>query len=286
MSGIEQIRIDANGRFDHAAALATLRAHTVDGLHRFDPERAQLSRWVEVGGEPYDISVRLDAGGATLCTNARDGGVLGELTDRVRHWFDLGTDLGPITAHLGADPVFAEQIASRPGLRLTRFHAPFEAVVLTVLGQQVTLAAGRLFAARLVSAYGTLPPGSPSDPELRLFPRAAALAAVPVEELRAAIGLTGSRARTVHEVAVLFAAAGDDAPLPDRAALHAVYGIGPWTVDYLAIRAGTDPDAFPATDAVLRRVLAELAPGAAPDLVESWSPYRSYAASRLWAAAL
>lgn len=90
MSAVSQIRIDANGPFDHGAALGTLTAYAVEGLHRIDPENEQ----------PH------------------------------------------VNAHLGRDSVFAEQIKSRPGIRNTRFHAPFEAAILTVLGQQVTLATG------------------------------------------------------------------------------------------------------------------------------------------------
>jgi 3-methyladenine DNA glycosylase/8-oxoguanine DNA glycosylase len=275
-------RIEARGPFDHHAALATLAAHAVEGLHRIDLDAGTLSRWVEVAGEPHAITVGLDAGGAALRTASRDRGVNTALAARVRHWFDLDTDLAPVNGHLGADPLLSAHVAARPGVRITRFHAAFEAVVLTVLGQQVSLAAGRLFGARLVAAYGEAMPADRWAGGLRRFPTAAALAARPVEELRAAVGLTGSRARTVHEVAVLFAAAGGRDALPPRAALHALHGIGPWTLDYLAIRAGTDPDAFPATDAVLRRALSPLAPADRAARIGAWSPYRSYAASRLW----
>jgi len=286
MIAVSQIRVDANGPFDHDAALGTLMAHAVDGLHRIDPDTAQLTRWIDVHGDPHQVSIRIDPGGATASTATRDEGVNDEIAARVRHWFDLDADLAPINAHLGADPVFAEQVRLRPGIRITRSHAPFEAVILTVLGQQVSLAAGRLFAARLVTAYGTDPFPGASTAGFAVFPAPATLAAVPAGELRAAIGLTSTRARTVHEVAVLFAEAGDADSLPARAELRAVHGIGLWTLDYLAIRAGADSDAFPATDAVLRRTLTAVSPDSDTARVASWSPYRSYAASRLWAHAL
>ncbi|QZY51908.1 DNA-3-methyladenine glycosylase family protein [Leucobacter tenebrionis] len=290
-SAVSQIRIDADGPFDHDAALGTLAAHAVDGLHRVDLGAAGLTRWIDVHGDAHRVVVRLDADGATIATATHDTGVNAEIASLVRHWFDLDTDLAPVNARLGVDSVFTEQVASRPGIRITRFHAPFEAVILTVLGQQVSLAAGRRFAARLVAAYGTPaygthPTAGDQNSGLRCFPSPAILAATPVEELRAAVGLTGARARTVHEVAVLFSEADDSAALPARADLRRVRGIGPWTLDYLAIRAGGDPDAFPLTDAVLRRTLAVSGPGADAARVESWSPYRSYAASRLWARSL
>jgi 3-methyladenine DNA glycosylase/8-oxoguanine DNA glycosylase len=285
MSGPARLRVDAHGPFDHAAALATLAAHAVEGLHRLDVRAGTLTRWVEGRGAAHLVTARLDAGGASLGTTAEDPTVHADLRGLAAHWFDLDADLGPVDAHLGADPLFAAQVRERPGLRITRFRQPFEAVVCTVLGQQVSLAAGRLFAARLVAAFGTDPAdgAGPTADGLRRFPTPAALAAVPVEELRAAIGLTGSRARTVHEAAVLCAEQGGGGTLPERDALRQVHGIGAWTLDHHALRAGTDVDAFPGSDAVLRRALAALDPGAGPGRIASWSPYRGYAATRLWA---
>jgi AraC family transcriptional regulator, regulatory protein of adaptative response / DNA-3-methyladenine glycosylase II len=67
-----------------------------------------------------------------------------------------------------------------------------------------------------------------------------------------------------------------------RAALLAVPGIGPWTVEIVAARALGDPDAFPVSDLGLRRGLAALGPAADP---ERWRPWRAYAAQHLWALA-
>ena len=274
-------RVDVAGPFDHRAALATLAAHAVDGLHHLDLETGTFTRWVQVEDAQHLVTTRLETGGASLETPSTNPAVLDALADLTARWFDLGADLGPVDAHLGADPLFAAQVRERPGLRITRFRQPFEAVVCTVLGQQVSLAAGRLFAARLVAVHGTAPRGEAAP--LRAFPAPAALAEIPLEELRATIGLTGSRARTVHEAAVLCAEHGGGAVLPPREALAAVHGIGAWTLDHLALRAGTDADAYPAGDAVLRRTLAALDPSADTTRIASWSPYRGYAATRLWA---
>lgn len=307
-------RVEAAGPFDHRAALTTLAAHVVDGLHHLDLETGTFTRWVQIEDAQHLVFTRLEPGGASLETPSADPAVLDALADLTAHWFDLAADLGPVDAHLGADPLFAAQVRERPGLRITRFRRPFEAVVCTVLGQQVSLAAGQLFAARLVAAHGTIPRSEERGPTgadprresaeptrsgagptnasagdvgepvpLRAFPAPAALAEVPLEELRATIGLTGSRARTVHEVAVLCAEQGGGAVLPAREALAAVHGIGAWTLDHLALRAGTDADAYPAGDAVLRRTLAALDPSADAARISSWSPYRGYAATRLWA---
>ncbi|MGA4507454.1 DNA-3-methyladenine glycosylase family protein [Propionibacteriaceae bacterium G1746] len=279
--GFEQL-VAANGAFDADAAATTLLTHAVAGLHHLDPSGMSLTRWLVVGGAPVLVQVTLQATGVLVRTASTDNGVNEAVVELTRHWFDLETDLAPINAHLGADPVFTEHVRARPGLRATRVPVGFEAVQLAVLGQQVSLAAGRLFGARLVAAYGS----STDHPHLQRFPTATVVAAQPLDALRASIGLTRSRARTVHEVAALFADLGDDQVLPDRPVLAGVHGIGPWTLDYLAIRADRDPDAFPVNDAVLRRVLSSRGLDDAPTAAVAWQPHRSYAALRLWSMAV
>lgn len=273
---MSRIRIDANGRFDHRAALAVLAAHRTDGVERVDDHG--ISRLLTVGGDDHSVTAALDEGGVTVTVDTADTGVHAVLIARIRHWFDLDADLDAVAAVLAAEPVFAEHFEQRPGLRITRCADAFEATVETVLGQQVTLTAARLFDARLVAAYGTDGPAG-----LRRFPRPADLIALPTDHLRAALRTTRARARTVQEVAHFFLDREAGGPLPARAELGALYGIGPWTLDYLAIRAGSDVDVFPADDAVLRRM--RLAHGIDEGAVERWRPVRSYAAVRLWAVA-
>lgn len=267
-------RVDAHGPFDHRAALAVLRTHRTEGVERVDDRG--ITRLLAVGGEDHAVGVALDERGATVTVDTADAAVHSVLADRVRHWFDFDADLDAVNATLAADEVFADHVRRRPGLRITRCADVFEAVVETVLGQQVTLAAARLFDARLVAAYGADGPSG-----LRRFPRPADLLATEVDELRATLRVTGARARTVREVAAFFHDREPGAVLPPRADLAALYGVGPWTLDYLAVRAGDDPDAFPVADAVLRRALAERGVEAAA--VDRWRPFRSYAAVRLWA---
>lgn len=289
--------VSANGPFDRDAVVANLSSHAVSGLQHFDAEPRVLSRWIEVAGTQQFVQVQLVDAHLVVTTDSMDPGINDAIAQRVRFWFDLDTDLAPVNAHLAHDPLFAPQVSQRPGIRITRHHAPFEGTIMAVLGQQVTLATGRLFAARLVDAYGIMPTGKiPSwatlAQDLRIFPSAHAIANAPVQELRAALKLTNARARTVSEVAKLFADHGAHAEhetFPNREELAAVYGIGPWTLDVLAIRATADKDAFPASDAVLRRMMAAVEPGLGEDKKKDatrsarWRPYRSYAAQRLWA---
>ena len=267
------LHVAANGPFDPQVAFDTLARHTVVGLDRVDPATRSVSRLVSVG-EVVAVDVTLDASGATVAVDTRDAGLLARLRAMVVDWFDLAADLAPINAHLAATGL-AASVAASPGIRLTRHVDAFEAAVLTVLGQRVSLAAARVIGSRLMASFGT---GDIAG--LRLFPAPAALAVVPIDELRDAIGTPASRARTVHEVASLFADLGST---PDREQLLALHGVGPWTVDLLEIRIGDDRDAFPVGDMVLQRSMGAAGIVDVDRAPAAWRPWRSYAAVRLWA---
>lgn len=267
-------RVEANGAFDHRVAFETLARHTVVGLDRVDPTTSAITKLIDVDG-PLEVTVTLDPGGATLTAPTTDESLVEALSGRVTRWFDLDTDLTPINAHLSATGL-AASVAARPGVRLTRFTDPFEAAVLTVLGQRISVAAARVIGGRLMAAYGGYEVAG-----LRTFPTPAALASADVDELRAAVGTPLTRAKTVQAVARLLAEAG--LALPGRDELLALPGVGPWTVDLLEIRAGTDPDSFPMGDMVLQRSMAAAGIADPPVASEEWRPWRSYAAVRLWA---
>jgi AraC family transcriptional regulator of adaptative response / DNA-3-methyladenine glycosylase II len=69
----------------------------------------------------------------------------------------------------------------------------------------------------------------------------------------------------------------------------ALPGFGPWTAQYVALRALGEPDAFPVGDLVLRRIAspngAPLTPRILEERAERWRPWRGYATLHLWRAA-
>jgi AraC family transcriptional regulator of adaptative response / DNA-3-methyladenine glycosylase II len=101
----------------------------------------------------------------------------------------------------------------------------------------------------------------------------------------AGLGLTGGRVVALRVLAAEVASgrlvldSGADR-VQARAQLLALPGVGPWTAEYVAMRALADPDAWPGADLVLRRQIA--ARSALPD---QWRPWRAYGALHLWAAA-
>ena len=175
-------------------------------------------------------------------------------------------------------------VRRHPGLRVPGSTDGFETAVLTVLGQQVSLAAARTFGARLVAAFG-----GPGPAGFSTFPAPESLARVPAAEIQAAARITHARARTVSALARAAADGLALHPGADRAAarrgLLALPGIGPWTADYLAVRVLGDRDAYPADDLVLKRALGVRTGREAAQLSQPWRPWRSYALFHLWTAA-
>jgi 3-methyladenine DNA glycosylase/8-oxoguanine DNA glycosylase len=166
-------------------------------------------------------------------------------------------------------------------LRVIGYPDGFEAAVTTVLGQQVSVAACRTFAGRLVKRFGKPGPGG-----LTIFPTAESIAASTPAELQSIVGLTGARSRSLHALAeacaggLMIGRNSDSVEL--RRDLIALPGIGPWSVDYLAVRALGDRDAFVSSDLVLRRALGKISAREAEVLSRAWSPVRAYALFHLW----
>jgi len=189
----------------------------------------------------------------------------------------LGADPAAADAHLGRDPVLGPLVARRPALRVPGTVDGGELAIRAVLGQQVSLAAARTLAARLVAAAGE-PLPEPVGTLTHTWPRPEAIvAAAP------SLAMPRARQRAVAAVAQALADGLRLEPGADvRAQLLALPGIGPWTVEYVAMRALGDPDAWMPTDLGVRHGLARL--GVGVEAAESWRPYRAHAVMHLWSA--
>ncbi|MFN0059347.1 MAG: AlkA N-terminal domain-containing protein [Planctomycetota bacterium] len=263
--------------FDFAALLEFHARRALPGLERVDglsyerefvlPEGPGWLR-VERAAAPNLLTVRLRTPVPT---------VLPDLVARVRRLFDLDADPAAINAVLSRDALLGPVVRRHPGQRVPGAWDGFELAVRAVLGQQVSVAAARTFAMRLVAAGGSE----------HAFPTPKAI----IEMDLSRIGLTRRRcetlaalARAVHDGEIEFHAGQDLATFV--AALCQVEGIGAWTAHYVALRALRHPDAFPAADLVLRQVAGSknepLKTRALEQLSQPWRPWRSYAVLHLW----
>ena len=217
-------------------------------------------------------------------TDQRD---LTSAISRCRWMLDLDADPEAVDAVLSQDPAMARLVASSPGRRVPRTVDPAEFAVRAVLGQQVSTAAARTHAARLVRAYGD-PVFDPHGGLTHLFPTPKVLTAMDPSDL----AMPGSRRRTLMGMVEALSQGRLDLDLgadwrQARVRLNALYGFGPWTVESIAMRSLGDPDAFIAGDLGVRLAAEKLGmPTTSRTLTEHshlWRPWRSYAVQYLWA---
>jgi len=273
-----------NGALDAGPMAAILANHAIPGCEIPDRTGRSHTRLLGTPGGPRRATVTVRPDVVELCADTDDDGEFAHLVRTTRSWLDLDTDTDAIACAFDDDPLLGPLVRKRPGLRAVGYPEAFEAAIMTVLGQQVSVAAGGTFGGRLAAAYG-----SPSPGGLTLFPTPEAIADAPHEELRGAVGVTRTRAATVQNVAravvggLTLDPQRDHAPL--RRELLAIPGIGPWSADYLAVRVLRDPDAFAPGDLVVRRAMGNPSIREADRLSQAWRPYRAYALFHLWTAA-
>lgn len=208
---------------------------------------------------------------------------------RCRRLLDLDADPVAVDDQLRGDPVLAPLVGKAPGRRVPRTVDEAEFAVRAVLGQQVSTAAARTHAARLVVAHGD-PVDDPEGGLTHLFPTPAALAALDPESLAMPRTRRATFTTLVAELAGGRLHLGMESDWAEaRARLLELPGFGPWTVDVIAMRALGDPDAFLPTDLGIRYAAKELGlpatPAALTARAAAWRPWRAYAVQYLWATA-
>ena len=274
--------------YDWAGIRAFLAARAIPGVEDADPAGPYV-RTIRLGADRYGrVTVAPEGEGLRATVEGGTPADRLDLEARLRRVFDCGADPAAIGACLSRDPHLAPLVAARPGLRLPGAWDPFETGCRAILGQQVSVAAARRLAGRLAEAYGAPYPGRPGLD--RLFPAPEDLVKADVALIlnmpRARGAAIRALATAVLEDPKLFAPAEslDEAV----ARFVAIRGIGPWTAQYIAMRALKLPDALPVGDVGLLRALDRGAGRPSPaELIaraEAWRPYRAYAAQHLWAA--
>jgi AraC family transcriptional regulator, regulatory protein of adaptative response / DNA-3-methyladenine glycosylase II len=201
------------------------------------------------------------------------------VAERVRRLFDLNAFPLEIECHLNRDSALRPMIKQHPGQRLPGAWDAFEIAIRAVVGQQVSVKGATTIMGRIAAQYG-----EHSEYGL-LFPTPSELSVVDVDSLP----MPRSRAMALRDLAN--AVADGTVDFKDSweslsASLLAIKGIGPWTSQYIAMRATNDPDAFLDGDLVLLKVAKQqLGIDSATALAErsnKWRPWRAYACMHLW----
>lgn len=271
------LRLDYRAPLDWEALLAFLRARAVPGVEEVNAiawrRVLRIDRAIGVVEVTRDAARRTSLRARVAVSLAP---ALMRVVPRLRAIFDLDAAPAAIDAALGRDRRLAASVRRHPGLRVPGAPEPFEAAVRAVLGQQVSVRGATTLAGRLAERFGAPVKGAEDATLTRAFPDAPALARASADEI-GAIGLPRARAASLRALAVAFARDGARASLET---LRGVPGIGPWTLEYVAMRGFRAPDAFPASDLEVKRRLGSEA--AALACAEAWRPWRAYALMHLW----
>lgn len=236
---------------------------------------ADAPGWIEAEFVPAASRVRIAFSPPWAHASSR-------VVSAVRRWLDLDATPQTIGAALAALP-------GDDGLRLPGSLDGFELSVRAVLGQQVTVAAARTLARRLVERFGTHQ-ATPWPEVDRAFPDPQLIAETSVERI-AELGIIRARANAIVEMAKAWPElaqriTGQKSPEPLIEALCELPGIGPWTAHYIAMRAMSWPDAFPPHDVAVLKAMKQLfdtgSQREAEAVAAAWRPWRAYAVLRLW----
>ncbi len=288
-TGTVTMRLAVRTPFAGRALLAFLAYHLVPGVEVAG--RGWYARTLDLPHGPGTVRLDVDdavTAGETAFVTATFGLVdlrdTAAAVERARRLVDADCDPLAVADHVVGDPVLGPLARATPGLRVPGQVDGDEVAVRAVIGQQVSVVGACTVTGRLVAEHGR--PVDTAVPGLtHLFPDAATLAAVDPETLpmprargRALVGLASALAS--GEVAL------DRGPERDevRRRLLALPGIGPWTADYVAMRALAHPDVFLPTDLGVRNALQRLGhdPAQVVGASERWRPWRSYALMHLW----
>jgi AraC family transcriptional regulator of adaptative response / DNA-3-methyladenine glycosylase II len=269
--------------YDWEAMLAFLERRAIRNVEGVDGHTYWRTVRVTKNGTPVTgwiaVAPSRKRDALRVTVSASLAGALPAVLSRVKHLFDLACRPEEIAAVLGA------LAAPRPGLRLPGAVDGFEVAVRAILGQQITVKAASTVAGRFVEAYGDAIE-TPHAALTRLFPTPATVAALDASDI-ASRGIIAARARAIVALARAMATgslrldptADVDATI---AALETLPGVGPWTAQYIAMRALAWPDAFPHPDVAVLKAMKRPSNAKALEASAQWRPWRAYAVLHLW----
>jgi 3-methyladenine DNA glycosylase/8-oxoguanine DNA glycosylase len=225
-----------------------------------------LERLLHYEGEPVLVRVAQTARERVLFgAQSRSDAAAAFGIERMRFALGVDDDLERFRRRFERDPLIGRSVRERPWLRVTRRPEPFEALAWAICEQLIEYERATAIQRRIVSRLG--PSFEHAGRTLRGVPAPAVLAGVAPARLES-FDLSGSRSRLLVRVAREVACGRLDlhAGEPERGwrRLRAMPGIGPWTVEMLALKGQGRHDQLPAGDVGLLKYVGRRLSGGDP----------------------
>lgn len=274
-----------NGR-----VFSPLMDHFRDGEYR---------RVIRIDGRPVLYGVSEDGNSGTPALKVRVlKGPRGEsflrlLQQAAALQFGTGLDLTPFHQIAQSDRVLAKLVERFRGMRIPQAPSVYECIVCAILEQQVNLTFAYQVKRALVEAYGESIEFK--GQRYNVFPQPDTLAKVVPSHFRQ-LQISGPKARYIIGISQAIADGGlnldELRAMPAASARQRLLehkGVGPWTAEYVCLRALGKLDHLPASDVGLQKAVQlfyrlRKLPSVArvEQLARKWASWRSYATFYLW----
>ncbi|MBO9668315.1 MAG: DNA-3-methyladenine glycosylase 2 family protein, partial [Bdellovibrio sp.] len=265
--------------FDFAGLMKIYESHRVGNLEWFHNEK--MHRLVFLNGKTGVVAISNNIENSCLDVEIDfpDTSGVHHIISKVRNLFDLDSDPLVIANALESNKEVKKLLANYPGIRLPSGWDPFEIAVSAILGQLVSVEFGRSLVHDLIEIAGEKSGFKRDGKDIKLFPTPDRIIKADLSKLKT----TNIRKQTLKEFSkALIENRISLEPTQDvsefiKSALE-IRGIGPWTANYIALRALRSTDTFPGSDLILARALERHS----KEVVDSFSPWRGYAAALFW----
>ena len=231
-------------------------------LHRIEEETVVKAIYVDDEIVAFRIGHQQDSLEIEFLTRKVSTSIKQTVSDYVREWFDLETDLKPFYAMARKDDLLKGLVRKYYGYRIIGQPDLFESIIWAVIGQQINLPFAYTLKQRFVEQFG----GSIElkNQKYFLFPSPEVVAQITADQL---LPLQFSRQKTAYVIGIAQAFAEGRLSKQKLTSLSLeeakeelikIKGIGNWTANYALMKTFRHPDAFPLEDAGVHNAIKNL----------------------------
>lgn len=259
---MKRVAVDVPEEFSFELSLAFLLRSPKELLHRVNGKSVTKLLLTEQGPLLFRIEESKQQLIVEFLNKEPTSASIDAVTQFVREWFDLETDLKPFYQLAAKDALLKQLVTKFYGYRIISQPDLFESLVWAVLGQQINLQFAYTLKQRFVEQFGER--HSYRDTDYFLFPTANVVAKLTDNDL---LPLQFSRQKSKY-VALIAQAFSDDViskrklsalPLQEaKEQLMKIKGVGNWTANYALMKTFRYANAFPLEDAGLHNAIKNL----------------------------